>query len=131
MAYDKKKLYKDAISLIKDYNLYFVEDLIALLPCHKATFYKLFNIKSDELNSLKSELNHNKVLKKVEIREKLADGKGVELIALYKLLATKDELQALTGNFHTVKQDTTVRNVDMTAKEAQEIAKKLDEKLDI
>jgi len=131
MAYDKKKLYKDSIQLIKENNLYFVEDLVALLPCSKSTFYNIFNEKLDELDAIKSELNRNKVLKKIDIRERLEEGKGVGLIALYKLLATKEELLALSGNFHTIEQKSTVRNIDITAKEAQEIAKKLDEKLDI
>lgn len=100
MAYDKNKIYEQSIDLIKEHNLYFIEDVVSYLPLVKSTFYDLFPNDSNESNAIKKELEQNKVNTKVQIRRKLADGKGAtELIALYKLIATDDERKKLSSTF--------------------------------
>jgi hypothetical protein len=42
MAYDKKKIYEQAEESIKKNNLFFIEDIVAFLPCSKPTFYDFF-----------------------------------------------------------------------------------------
>lgn len=100
MAYNKEKLYNQAIDAIKSNNLFFIEDVVAWLPCSKQTFYDYFPIDSDEMDNIKTALENNKIKTKSSIRSKLYKGKGAELIALYKILATKEELQALNGQYH-------------------------------
>lgn len=100
MAYDKTKLYEKSIDLIKKHNLFFIEDIVALLPCCKAIFYDYFQVGSNELNTLKDLLEENKVKVKTAIRGKLFKGKGMELIALYKLCANKEELAILSNNIN-------------------------------
>ena len=53
MAYDKTKLYEQAKEAIEKNNLFFIEDIVAFIPCTKATFYDYFPVDSDELNDLK------------------------------------------------------------------------------
>ena len=101
MAYNTEKLFNDSIKYITENNLYFVDDIIAYLGISKSTFYDHFTENSDQSNYLKKLLNENKSRTKVSIRSKLHDGKGVELIALYKLLATREELDALNGTTQT------------------------------
>lgn len=40
MAYKTEELEKTAIKAIKEHKLYFIEDVIAFLPCSKPTFYE-------------------------------------------------------------------------------------------
>ena len=60
MAYNKEKIYNQAIEAITKNNLFFVEDIVAWLPISKATLYEFFPLESDELNNLKNLLNINK-----------------------------------------------------------------------
>jgi hypothetical protein len=97
MAYNTAKLFNDAIEIAGMDGIYFMEDIISLLPCTKPTFYAHFPEDSNELNALKEQLAKNKVSTKVRIRMKLEGGeKAAELIALYKLIATDDERRALS-----------------------------------
>lgn len=106
MAYDKDKLYNQAIKAIEDNNLFFVEDIISMVSCSKPTFYDYFKVDSNELNNLKDLLDANKIAMKVKLRNKLANGdKAAEILALYKLIATDDERRALSMQHidHTTK----------------------------
>jgi hypothetical protein len=97
MAYNKTKIFEQSKSVIKKYGLYFIEDIVAYLPCAKPTFYEFFPPESNELNTLKELLEINKVETKVEIRGKLLKGdKAAELIALYKLICTEEERRSLS-----------------------------------
>lgn len=97
MAYNKDKLYDQAIKAIKKHNLYFIEDIVAFIPCSKPTFYEHFPVDSNELNNLKELLEDNKVSMKVKLRHRLSQGdKAAEILALYKLIATDSERQALS-----------------------------------
>ena len=60
MAYDKNKLYDQAKEAIEKHNLFFIEDIVAFIPCSKPTFYEHFHLDSDELNNLKVLLEQNK-----------------------------------------------------------------------
>lgn len=106
MAYDKNKIFKQAQKAIKDNNLFFIEDIVAFLPCDKTTFYKYFPVNSNELNTLKDMLDDNKVKTKSGIRAKLwKSEKAAELLALYRLIATPEEHQKLNQQYidHTSK----------------------------
>lgn len=106
MAYNKTKLYKQAEEAIKKNNLFFIEDIVAFLPCSKQTFYDYFPLNSDELDNLKDLLDDNKVKTKSSIRAKLwKSNKASELLALYRLIATPEEHQKLNQSYidHTSK----------------------------
>ena len=107
MAYDKNKIYEQAEEAIKKNNLFFVEDIVAFLPCCKKTFYEFFPIESNELHKLKDLLEDNKIKTKSSIRAKLwKSNRASELLALYRLIATPEEHQKLNQSY--VEQTTRV-----------------------
>jgi flagellar biosynthesis regulator FlbT len=98
--YDKDKIFEQAKEAIKKHELYFIEDIVAYLPLTKTTFYDYFKIGSDELNELKDLLDQNKVVTKVAIRKQLSRSeKAGELLALYRLICTKEEHMLLNQQY--------------------------------
>jgi hypothetical protein len=95
MAYDRKKIFKQAQDVIREHNLFFIEDIVAWLPCDKTTFYRFFPTECNEYNTLKKLLEDNKVRMKTSIRAKLYKGKGADLIALYKMICSDEERKAI------------------------------------
>ena len=105
--YDKNKLYKQSKEAIEKNNLFFIEDIVAWLPCSKATFYEYFPVDSDELNELKGMLEVNKIRTKSAIRAKLfRSEKAGELLALYRLICTPEERRMLNQQYieQTIKE---------------------------
>ena len=99
MAYDRELIYKQAIEAIKKHNLYFIEDIVAFIPASKNYFYDNFPIDSNEYDALKELLEANRINKKIELRRKLEEDRGGSLIALYKLIGTKEERKKLSQNY--------------------------------
>jgi hypothetical protein len=96
MAYDRQQVFEQAKEVVKEYSLYFIEDIVAYLPISKPTFYEFFPLESNELNELKGLLEQNKIKMKVQLRQKLAKGeKAAEILALYKLICSDEERKAL------------------------------------
>ncbi len=117
--YDKKKLFEQGKEAIQKNNLFFIEDIVAWLPCAKPTFYDYFPLASNEMNTFKEMLEENKVRTKSSIRAKLfKSNKASELLALYRLLATPEEHQRLNQQYidhsskdGSMKPDTVIRFV--------------------
>ena len=106
MAYNKQKLYKQAQEVISKNTLFWIEDVVAFLPCVKNTFYDLFPIESYEMDTLKGMLEDNKIKVKTSIRGKLhKSDKAGELLALYRMICTPEERQNLNQSYidHTTK----------------------------
>lgn len=100
MAYKTKELFKDAIKVIKDKKLFFIEDVVSFLPCTKATFYEHFKIDSDEMNAIKAELEKNRVAIKSSMRNKWYNSTNPTLqIALMKLICTDEERKKISNNY--------------------------------
>lgn len=95
MAYDRNKIFKQAQDVIREHNLFFIEDIVAWLPCDKTTFYRYFPTECNEYHTLKKLLEDNKVRMKTSIRAKLYKGKGADLIALYKMICSDEERKAI------------------------------------
>lgn len=101
MAYDKKKIFEQAKEVIVKHKLFFVEDIVAFLPCDKTTFYKFFPPESNELNELKELLNQNRTELKVSMRSKWYKSNAPALqMALMKLIATPEELKKLSMQYN-------------------------------
>ena len=105
MAYDRVKIFEQAKEMIVKHKLFFVEDIVAFLPCQKSTFYDLFPVDSNEMNELKGLLEINRTTLKVSMRSKWYTSNAPALqMALMKLIATPEELRKLSMN-HTVQEE--------------------------
>ena len=115
MAYDKQKIYEEAFTLSKKMGFFFVQDLIDYLCISRPTFYLFFPEKSTELDTLKENLYKNRVTQKISLRKRMSEGKGSDLIALYKLIGNEDERRALSTNFNETKHEIdTSKNINIT-----------------
>ena len=106
MAYDKAKIYEQAKEAIEKNNLFFIEDIVAFIPCGRSWFYENFKDGTDEMDTIKSMLEDNRIKTKSSIRAKLyKSDKASELLALYRLIATPEEHQRLNQQYidHTSK----------------------------
>ena len=107
MAYDKLELFNQAKRVTQENNLFFVDDIIAYLPCSKSTFYEFYPDGSDELDKLKGILESNRVILKVGMRKKWNDSDNATLqLSLMKLVCTDDERKKLSMT-HSVIEDVT------------------------
>ena len=116
MAFDRDKLYQQAETAITENNLFFIEDIVAFIPCSKPTFYEYFPIDSNELNNLKGLLEQNKIRTKAAIRAKLYKSpKASELLALYRLICTPEERKMLNQNY-----------IELTGKDGKDLLPKIE-----
>ena len=98
MAYDRTKIYQQALDLIEKKKLFFIEDVVSLLPCRKSTFYDLFPIDSNEMDTIKELLEKNKIEIKNGLRNKWYNGNNpLTQMALYKLIGTEEEYHRIAS----------------------------------
>lgn len=124
MAYTTAVLKKKALKAIEEHNLYFIEDIVAYLPCSKKTFY---NHKLPDLPDIKEALETNKVTEKVKMRKKWADSDNATLqIAHYKLISGNDERRKISLNYNEhVGKDGEKLFGNVSDEKAKELAKKI------
>jgi len=98
MRYDKIKIYEQAKDLIEKKKLFFIEDVVTLLPCNRSTFWRYFPDKSDELDTIKELLDKNKIEVKNGLRNKWYNGSNpLTQMALYKLIGTEEEYHRIAS----------------------------------
>ena len=133
MAYDKNKIFEQAKELIEKHKLFFVEDIVSLLPVASSTFWEYFPDKSDEMDTIKEMLDKNRVEIKSSMRSKWYKSDAPALqIALMKIISTDEEAHRLNGSKQEVKNDIKgeIKQISQfTLEEAKEIQKKLDEQV--
>jgi len=107
MAYNPKDLEIKALEAIEKNKLFFIDDIIAYLPCSRATFY---NLELDKLDNIKDALTKVKTEIKVSMRSKWYKSENPTLqMGLMKLIASPEELKQLSmthvesNNTHEVK----------------------------
>lgn len=122
MAYNKEDIFIQAKEAIANNNLFFIEDIVAWLPCDKTTFYRFFPPDCNEYNELKRMLDDNKIKTKAGIRAKLYKGKGGDLIALYKMIGTDEERKALSMTYQESKHKVDAQMIIVTADEMEKAA---------
>ena len=95
MAYGKKELERTALKMIKKHVIVNFSELATYLPVSRTVIYtKGLN----KLNSIKDAIDDNKVNLKANLRAKMYKSKNsTDTIALYKLLGTQEEKDALNG----------------------------------
>lgn len=104
MAYSKKSLEKQSIAAMEaDGDILFIRDLVATLPCSRATFY---NHGLDKLDTVKAalEANRSRVMQELRSKWRVSDNATLQ-IALYKLLAPDDEAERLNGTKQKITLD--------------------------
>lgn len=132
MAYDKNKIYNQAVEAIEKNNLFFIEDIVAFIPCTKKTFYEFFPVESDELHTLKDMLEQNRVKTKSSIRAKLyKSAKAAELLALYRLIATPEEHKKLNQSYvdHTTKGKEVNTKIELSDETIERLNKKFEDEI--
>jgi hypothetical protein len=93
-TYEVEDLEKQAIALIESHRLVFIDEVCAYLPCSRSTFYEKELDKSD---AIKSALHKVRTKKKLLLRTNWEESQNATLqMGLYKLLATPEELSALS-----------------------------------
>jgi len=108
MSYNPKELELKALESIEKNKLFFIDDVIAYLPCSRATFY---NLELEKLDTIKDALTKVKTEIKVSMRSKWYKSENPTLqMGLMKLIASPDELKQLSmthvesNNLHEVKE---------------------------
>ena len=105
MAYDRVKIFEQAKEMIVKHKLFFIEDIVAFLPCDKTTFYRFFEPCSNEYNELKGLLETNRTTLKVSMRSKWYTSNAPALqMALMKLIATPEELRKLSMTHNAIEE---------------------------
>jgi hypothetical protein len=106
MAYDKAKIFEQAKELTIKHKLFFIEDIVAMLPCSKPTFYEFFPLESNELNELKELIDTNKTSIKIGLRKKWNDSEAPALqLSLYKLICSNEERKNLSMQHNDITTD--------------------------
>jgi len=95
--YNRDKIFEQAKELTVKHKLFFIEDIVAMLPCSKPTFYELFPPDSNELNELKELIDTNRTSIKIGLRKKWNDSEAPALqLSLYKLICSNEERKNLS-----------------------------------
>ena len=97
MAYDKDRVLQQCIQVIKEEKIIFFGDLAAFIEPTMSTLYEWEFEKSHDI---KNELAKNRIQAKRKMRKhwQLEEAAPVLQLAAYKLMADKEELEALTMN---------------------------------
>lgn len=100
-VYTEEQLLTESRKIIEENkHVYFIADVITYLPCGTTTFYERFPEGSKGSEEIKELLKDNKVMTKVKLRGKLADGeKTSDAIALMKLIGDDHEKRALSATY--------------------------------
>ena len=114
MAYNTEDLFNTAMEQIKKHKLFFIEDIIAFLPCRKSTFYEHFPNDSDYYKRMFEELEQNKTELKVSMRSKWYKSNAPALqMALMKLICTDEERKKLAMQYSENLSNHTIENFNI------------------
>ena len=127
MAYDKNKIFNDAIRISKEKKCFFIEQLVSFLPIAKPTFYDYYPVSSNEMNAIKDVLEANKVEVKTAMYNKWFKSDAPALqIGLMKLIATDEQAHRLNGSKQEIKTETInapFKGIDLSVKTDNSTAK--------
>ena len=114
MAYNTEDLFNTAIEQIKKHKLFFIEDIIAFLPCSKPTFYEHFPNDSIYYKKMFEELETNRTELKVSMRSKWYKSNAPALqMALMKLICTDEERKKLAMQYSENLSNHTIENFNI------------------
>ena len=108
---NKEELFEKAKKEIVSNALIFIRDVADYLGVSAATLYKYFPTNSPEREEIDTLINKNKVELRVAIRKKFYQMENpTTLIALYKIVATEEEREALASTTQKAKQEAKVED---------------------
>ena len=111
MAYDRKKIFEQALEAIEKHKLFFIDDIVAFLPIAKSTFYEWELEKSEELKAM---LEKNRTELKVSMRSKWYKSNAPALqMALMKLICTDEERKKLAMQYSENLSNHTIENFNI------------------
>ena len=114
MAYKTEDLFNTAIAQINKHKLFFIEDIIAFLPCSKPTFYEHFPNDSNYYKKMFEELEKNRTELKVSMRSKWYKSNAPALqMALMKLICTDEERKKLAMQYSENENNHTIENFNI------------------
>jgi hypothetical protein len=97
MAYKTEDLLQKAMEAIEKNKLFFIEDIIAYLPCGKTAFYEHFPNETNNYKKMLEALEKNRTELKVSMRSKWYKSNAPALqMALMKIIASPEELRKLS-----------------------------------
>lgn len=100
MAYNTEELFNKGMEAIEKHKLFFIEDIIAFLPCRKSTFYEHFPNDSDYYKKMFEALEKNRTELKVSMRSKWYKSNAPALqMALMKLICNDEERKKLSMQY--------------------------------
>lgn len=106
MAFVKEKIYKQALKIVKEKKILDIRELINFLPCNKSTFYLFFPAQSEEMETIKENIEDNKIVVCGSLKRKWINSDSPVLqIAAYKLISSDEEAHRLNGS----KTESTIR----------------------
>jgi len=125
MAYNTATLKKQALAAIEKHKLFFIEDVVAFIPCGKTAFYEHFANETNDRKEIDELLERNRIEVKTSMRSKWYKSEAPALqLSLYKLIATTDERNALsmskvdvTSGGDKIDNTIVIKHVDMSKPE--------------
>ena len=109
---------KQALKLIEEEKLVFIEDVVAFMPITRGTFY---NHGLHNLDSIREAIDNNKIRTKHNMRQDWLQADSAPLqLGLYKLLGTRDERLALSNSV----ENNIVQNITVSDMSTEDIEKK-------
>jgi len=110
--YKTSDLKKQALEAIQKHRLFFIQDVVAYLPCARSTFYEHFPDESDYRKELNEAPNKNCIEVKASMRSKWYKSESAALqLALYKLICTPEERRALSMQHQEISAEVTTRQL--------------------
>jgi len=101
MAYNKEKIYLEALDICQKKKLFYIEQVVAFLPIAKKTFYEWFPIDSNECNAIKEILDTNKIEVSSALMRKWYESDNATLqMGLMKMIGTDEIRKALSTNWN-------------------------------
>ncbi len=95
VQFKKEDLIKQTLTAINENKIFNISDIVAFLPCSKATFY---NMELEKVDSIKDALEEMKIKTKTRLKTKWINSNcATREVALYKLAGTQDERDALSN----------------------------------
>ena len=99
-GYKTEDLLELSLKAIKKHNLFMLEDVVAFIPCSRATFY---NHELDKIDELKELINANRISTKKKLQNKWFQSDNATLqMGLMKIIASIEERQRLSQSYTDV-----------------------------